>query len=130
MIFTFCRKLNDLSVHCFNKSRVFSFRVNNHNICIRRKKKIYHFFLCGKGFARTGYTENKAITVEQKLSVYNNHIFRYNIYALKYASVMLDFLNFKRHKNSKALCCKSTPCFNSIYSYRKCSIKSLELLIF
>lgn len=65
MVFTRCRDVDDLALHCLYKRRILTLWVYNDNIGVGvGQNDIRHFLLCRKGFTCTRHTEDKRITIQ------------------------------------------------------------------
>ena len=66
--------IDNLAAHCFYKRRIFSFGVDDYNVCIAGEHLIDNLSLCRKGLTAARYAQDKLIAVEKLLAVGNNHI--------------------------------------------------------
>ena len=107
-----------------------SLRINDDNIRIARKHKVCNLTLSGKGFTRTGYTENKGITVEQAFTVSDNHIVADGVLPVIDAVFVRHLLNLEGHKYRKTFGSQRSCCLNLFATDRKYGIKSVGLLKF
>ena len=81
--------------------RVFSLRIDDNDVRIRRQHQIHYLIFSHKRFASTGYTQDECIAVEEPPSVGNYHVLGNDIVAIVDAMTVIDLLNTKRHEYCK-----------------------------
>lgn len=107
-----------------------SLGVNDDNIRISRKHKVCNFTFAGKGFTRTGYTQDKRIAVQKTFAVGNYHIVANSILPVIDAVFMSDLLNLERHKHRQAFGSQRSCCLYLFTADRQYGIKPVGLLKF
>ena len=94
---------NDLTAKPFDQGQVFSFRVNNNDVCVSAKPQLCHVFLGKHGLSSTGKSQNKAIGILQLELIDENHIVADDILSEIMSFFVVDFLHIKRHKRRQHL---------------------------
>ena len=114
-----CGDFNDLAVQALNQRTIFGFRVDDDNVVVCGQRDLRDLALGGKGFAGAGDTENKAVTVEQLLSVCQNEIFGDCILPVVDAVPVADLLCLERHKHSEGFCGQRPQRVNAPHAERQ-----------
>ena len=130
MVLTCSGNVDNRTAHSFDKGRILSLGVNDDNIRISRKHKVCNFTFAGKGFTRTGHTQDKRITVQKTFAVGNNHIVADGILPVIDAVFMSDLLNLERHKHRQAFGSQRSCRLYLFTADRQYGIKPVGLLKF
>ena len=87
---------------------VLPFRVDDNNIIFRGQGDKGDSFFHGKGLAGAGHAQNKAVGIQQLLSVADQQVFGDSVDAIVDAPGILDLLNTERCQDGGALRSQST----------------------
>lgn len=93
--------------------------INHDNVIIRIQEHIPHFHLCKEGFPRTGYAEDKTVTIYQPLPVAKEEVAADLVHAIISAALprKVKLLHVKGHEYRKGLCHKCTHSFYLTHTY-------------
>ena len=116
--------------HCFNKRRVFTFRIADQNIIISIQHEKGNQFLCRERLAGAGNAEEERRLVQKVCFVAHDEVMGNGVFSEEDAALIHDLLHLKRHKHRKAFRCQRSERIDLAQAVRKNGIQSVRLLIF
>ena len=123
------RDFDDLPVQPLDQRTIFGFGVADDNVVISDEKDVGDLTLGGKGFTRTGRTEDQAVRVFEEFSVYHDEIVgkRVQPAVQRFAAVLIKLLRGKRHKHGDGGCRKAALYLDLIQPQRQAAHQAFFL---
>ena len=124
------RDSNDFAAQRPNQGAVLSLRVYHDYVVVCAKDQRRQLLLCRHGLAGAGYTEEKAVAVEEISPVTDNQIVGDSIDAVVNTAFVLDLLGLERHENGGALGSQAAHGIHPLEAIGEHGIEAVLLLIF